>query len=228
MATEEFHRVLDVIVAGSLPALTSVGDALTQAADTVELLSLLKLATGLPSEIGAAVVAAVSEHRRETVICATGLGMVLSCCALITGSAVGEDAATAARASAMEAQAEQQKALQARQCRQRDATARANQLKLEAHAARAAARELAVLASEDERKLALASANVGTSMAAGDSASSSPELGGDLPNGSPTKALRFAPSALSGTQNSGFNCSYRGLLGCLIRLCPHSSNACDW
>ena len=228
MAVEELRRILDVLVAGALPALTRVGDTLAQAAKAVELASLPNLATGLPSEIVAVVTAAVHDHRRVTVICATGLGVAVSCCVLITGSPVGEDAATAAGASAMQDQAAQQKALEARQLRQREATARANQLRLEAQAARAAARELDFLASEDERKLALASANVGTSTAAGDSTTSSLGLGGDRLDGSPTKALRFAPSALSGMQNSGFYRSYHGLLGGLMRLCPDSSNACDW
>ncbi len=205
MATEELQRVLGVIVAGTLPGLTNVADVLAETAGAVQLPSLLqKLPMGLPSEIGAVVVAAVRDHRREAVICASGIGVALSCCALSAGEAVGEDAATAARASAMQAQIAQQKAIEMRKSRQREATARAKQLKLQAKAARAAARELAVLASEDESKLPLASATVGKSMANGALAPSSPDLDVLPPNGSPTKALRFAPSALSGMQDSGF------------------------
>lgn len=206
MPTEEVQRTLDRII-GAVPVLASVGDALAKAAEAVSMPSLLgKLSTSMPSAsaIGEAVMVAVRDHRREAVLCAAGLGVVVSCCALTAGSSAADDAATAARALAM--QAEEAQRLDARQRRQREATARATQLKLEAQAARAAARELTALASEDERMLALAIAAAAKPVAGGGSSQPSPELGDNLPNGSPTKALRFAPSALSGAHTHSFKC----------------------
>ena len=164
--------------------MASVRDVLAKAAEAVSVPSALReLSTRIPSAIGEAVAVAVRDHRREAVLCTAGLGVAAACCALAAGSSAGDDLELAASARALAIQAEEaqrldgRQALDARQRRQRNATSRATQLKLEAQAARAAARELAVLASEDERILALAIAAAGKPVACDGSSQPRPELG---------------------------------------------------
>ena len=203
MSTEDFQRVLTQMgdALRAVPtALLSVGKfipPLPQLVDTAVLPSeLQKLVTKVPSAsaIGTAAVAVIHTHRKVVVICASGVGVVMSCCALNAMGAPERHVTTAACAAAMQAEAGRRKAQEERQRRQQEATARAQQLKLEAKAARAAARELNALASEDEKRLALASVPVDKP----DVDSESPT--DNLTHRSPTKALRFAPSALSGAR----------------------------
>ena len=180
MPTEDVQRVLDRILAGAVPVLASVRDVLAKAAEAVSVPSALReLSTRIPSAIGEAVAVAVRDHRREAVLCTAGLGVAAACCALAAGSSAGDDLDP--RALAIQAEEAQRldgrQALDARQRRQRNATSRATQLKLEAQAARAAARELTVLASEDERILALAIAAAGKPVACDGSSQPRPELG---------------------------------------------------
>jgi hypothetical protein len=204
MSAADLQRALDRAreALPALPSLPSLGAALSKLPGAGALPPALEeLAAKIPSStaIAAAVVTVVTDYRRETVACASGLGLVLSCCVVLAGPtspSSGTDdagpaaAAAAAAAVAAAAEAAEQQKVARRQRRQQEASTRARQLKLEAQAARAAARELTQLASEDERQLATASK------------STVAQCGSGGFDGSPTKGLRFAPSALCGTHAS--------------------------
>lgn len=196
---------------GALGIASVVGAVLANLADAAALPPIVQeqLVSMIPSAsgIGTMLEAVARDHRREIVICASGLGVLVSCYRLVTESTVCNDEASLELILAAQAKVERRKALEARRKRQRESTARATQLKLEAQAARAAARELTALAGKDERQLAVASNSTACDPVADTNwMQSRSELDDNCKHhSSPTKALRFAPSALSRAQTSEFS-----------------------